>query len=199
MRYLSFFIAIVLSTFSLFAQIQDARIEGNVVDNSRAVIVGAKLAITNVKTQVRTEAETNASGSFTFPVVPPGFYTLKAEAKGFRTTEITNIEVNVGVTLRKDVVLEVGAVGETVSVEASSLGVQTTEATVQRAVTLRDIDTLPQLGRGPIALATYQPGVQLGTQPNDASLPASMATGRAQTTILWTGSTSMTRRRRASV
>ena len=159
----------LIATVPLFAQIQDARVEGNVIDNTRAVIVGVKLVLTNTKTQVQATAETNSSGYFTFPVVPPGFYSLTAESSGFRKAELTNIEVTVGVTLRKDVTLEIGSVGETVSVEASSLGVQTTEATIQRAVTLRDIDTLPQLGRGPIALATYQPGVQLGTSPNDSS------------------------------
>ena len=169
MKRLSLVVAIGLFAISLSGQIQNARIEGNVIDNSRAVIIGASLVLTNVKTQVKTEAATDASGFYTFPVVPPGFYSLAAEAKGFRKGELTNIEVTVGVTLREDVVLEIGSVGETVSVEASSLGVQTTEATVQRAVTLRDIDTLPQLGRGPIALATYQPGVQLGTSPNDSS------------------------------
>ncbi len=169
MRRLSLAAAIGLWTLSLSAQIQDARVEGNVVDNSHAVIVGAKLVITNIKTQVRAEAETDTSGFYAFPVVPPGFYTLTAESKGFRREEITDIEVTVGVTLREEVVLEVGSVSDTVSVEASSLGVQTAEATIQRAVTLRDIDTLPQLGRGPIALATYQPGVQLGASPNDSS------------------------------
>jgi len=169
MRHLSLAVVSVLFPFSLAAQIQNARVEGNVVDNSHSVIVGAKLVLTNNKTQVQADAETDTSGYFTFPAVPPGFYSLTAESKGFRKGELTNIEVTVGVTLRQDVVLEVGSVGETVSVEASSLGVQTTEATIQRAVTLRDIDTLPQLGRGPIALATYQPGVQLGSQPNDAS------------------------------
>jgi hypothetical protein len=158
-----------LLPLSLFAQIQNARIEGTVTDTSHAVIAGAKLTITNTKTQVKAEAQTNASGFFTFPEVPTGFYNLTAESAGFRKESVTNIEVNVGVTIRQDIVLEVGSVTDTLTVEASTLRVQTTEATVQRAVTLKDIDTLPQLGRGPIALATYQPGVQLGTSPNDAS------------------------------
>src|SRR5205823_13259286 len=62
-----------------------------------------------------------------------------------------------------------GTASEFVTVEATTERVPTGEATIQRAVRLRDIDTLPQLGRGPIALATYQPGVQLGTSPNDPS------------------------------
>src|ERR1700737_863691 len=120
MKSLPLAVTLGLFTLSLSAQIQNARVEGNVVDSSRAVIVGAKLVITNNKTQVKTEAETDAAGFFTFPVVPPGFYSLSAEAKGFRKGEITNVEVNVGVTLREDVVLEVGSTGDVVTVEANS-------------------------------------------------------------------------------
>ena len=74
-----------------------------------------------------------------------------------------------GVTLRQDVKLEIGTVTENVTVEATAVRVQMGEATIQRAITLRDIDTLPQLGRNPISLATFQPGVVLGTSPNDPS------------------------------
>ena len=154
---------------SLSAQIQNARLEGSVLDNSGATIPGAKLLIVNTKTQVKANVESNATGFFTFPTLQPGIYTLTAEAGGFRKSTLTNIEVNVGVTIRQDIKLEVGAVTDSITVEFNAIRVQTTEATIQRAVTLRDIDTLPQLGRGPIALATYQPGVQLGTSPNDPS------------------------------
>lgn len=159
---------LLLSTV-LSGQIQNARLEGNVLDSSGATIPGAKLSIVNLKTQAKADAESNASGFFFFPTLQPGFYTLTAEAGGFRKSTLTNIEVNVGVTIRQDVKLEVGSATESITVEFNAVRVQTTEATVQRAVTLRDIDTLPQLGRGPIALATYQPGVQLGTSPNDPS------------------------------
>jgi outer membrane receptor protein involved in Fe transport len=153
----------------LFAQIQNARIEGTVKDSTGAVIPNAKLLIVNTRTQAKLEAESDASGFYFFPSLQPGFYTLVAEAKGFRKETVNNIEVTVGETIRQDLKFEVGTLSETVTVEASNVRVQTSEATIQRAVTLRDIDTLPQLGRNPIALATYQPGVQLGTSPNDPS------------------------------
>ena len=161
-------IACVL-TLPLLAQIQSARVEGTVIDSSKAAIPGAKLALINDKTQVRLDVESDAAGFFVFATVPPGFYTLSAESQGFRKASLTNIEVTVGASLRQEVRLEVGAVSDSLTVEASAVTVQTTDATVSRAVTLRDIATLPQLGRGPIALATYQPGVQLGTSPNDPS------------------------------
>ncbi|HEY6392569.1 MAG TPA: TonB-dependent receptor [Bryobacteraceae bacterium] len=153
----------------LIAQVQNARIEGNITDSSGAVIPGVKLLIVNTRTQAKLEAESEVSGFYFFPSLQPGFYSLAAEAKGFRKETVNNIEVTVGVTIRQDLKLEVGTLAETVTVEASNVRVQTSEATIQRAITLRDIDTLPQLGRNPIALATYQPGVQLGASPNDPS------------------------------
>ncbi len=159
----------LLFVLTLSAQIQNARVEGTVLDNSASSIPGAKLLITNSKTQVKYSSEANASGFYFFPSLQPGMYTLTAEAGGFRKTTLTNIEINVGVNIRQDIKLEVGAVTDSITVEFNAVRVQTTEATIQRAITLRDIDTLPQLGRGPIALATYQPGVQLGTSPNDPS------------------------------
>lgn len=161
--------ALALLAFPLFAQVQNARMEGTVQDSSGAVIPTAKLSIVNRKTQLRYETTANADGAYVFPALPAGFYTLTTEANGFQKSAITNIEINLGVTIRQDIKLEVGTVSDSITVEFNAVRVQTTEATIQRAITLRDIDTLPQLARNPIALATYQPGVQLGTSPNDPS------------------------------
>lgn len=151
------------------AQVQVARVEGSVQDSSGAVIPGAKVSIVNNRTQLRLDTTADAQGYYVFAQLPPSFYTLSAEASGFKKATILNFEVNLGVTIKQDIKLEVGAVTEVMTVEASSVRVQTTEATIQRAITLRDIDTLPQLARNPIALATYQPGVQIGNSPNDPS------------------------------
>ena len=167
----SFFVFLITCgvLLPLVAQIQNARIEGTVQDASGAVIPGAKLSIVNIRTQAKLDAEADAAGFYFFPSLQPGFYTLTAEASGFRKATVTSIEVTVGVTIRQDVKLELGTVTENVTVEATAVRIQTGEATIQRAITLRDIDTLPQLGRNPISLATFQPGVQLGTSPNDPS------------------------------
>ena len=52
-------------------------------------------------------------------------------------------------------------------VEANAVRVSTTDAQLGRAITMRDIDVLPQLGRGPIALAVFNTGVQI--DPSDTS------------------------------
>ncbi|MCX6608443.1 MAG: TonB-dependent receptor [Acidobacteria bacterium] len=158
-----------ISAFSALAQIQSARMEGTVQDSSGASVPGAKLAIVNTKTQARIAAESDAGGFYSFPTLTPGFYDLSAEANGFRKFTVANIEVNIGVTIRQNLKMELGTVTDTILVESSGVRIQTSEATIQRAITLRDIDTLPQLARNPVALATYQPGVAIGTNPGDAS------------------------------
>lgn len=165
------FLATLLASLTLFsfAQTTNARLDGSIQDQSGAVIPNAKVVVVDSKTQTRAEATTDASGNFVFPTLQPGLYTLTAEVQGFRTSVIRNIELSVGGTVSQIVKLEVGQAAETVSVEASSLTVQTTESQVSSAVLLRDIEILPQLGRSPIALAIFQPGVQIDVRAGQDS------------------------------
>src|SRR5207253_10780010 len=63
--------------------------------------------------------------------------------------------------------LKLGQATESVVVEANAESVQTTDSQLARSVTIREIDTLPQLGRTPITLSVFQPGVQIN--PGDVS------------------------------
>jgi hypothetical protein len=157
----------VLVVVPALAQTQNARLDGTVQDPTGAVIPGASLTLTNVKTQVKAQTTSGAEGSYVFTAVKPGIYTLETDSTGFRKSVIEAIELNVGGTVSVIVRLEVGAATESVVVEASTVSVQTTESQLSRAVNMRDIDTLPQLARTPITLAVFQPGVQIN--PSDSS------------------------------
>jgi len=71
--------------------------------------------------------------------------------------------------MSQDVTLEVGQVTETLEVRANAVSVQTTDTQINQSVTLSDIATLPQLGRTPITLAIFQPGVQINPQADGSS------------------------------
>ena len=58
---------------------------------------------------------------------------------------------------------------ETIEVQANTISVQSTDAQVANSVTIKDIETLPQLARTPITLAVFQPGVQINPQANGSS------------------------------
>jgi hypothetical protein len=155
-----------LTTF-VSAQVTTSRLEGVVQDQSGAVVPNAKVVVTNKQTQAHAEVTTDASGNYVLPSLQPGFYTMSVEAAGFRKSVLNNIELNVSDTVAQNVRLEVGQTTESVVVEATTVAVQTSDSQISRAVTMREIDTLPQLGRTPISLTTYQPGVQINA--NDVS------------------------------
>jgi hypothetical protein len=150
------------------AQVASARLEGLVRDSSGAVVPGAAISVVNTRNQARAETLTTSDGLFVFPSLQPGLYTLGVEAAGFHKTVVSNLELNVGATVLQNVKLEVGAIPELVEVQAGQERVQTSDAQLTRAVTLRDIESLPLMGRSPMGLAIYSTGVQ--TDPNNASI-----------------------------
>ncbi len=172
MNFHKLFAVAVLSaalTVGAIAQTTNARFDGTVQDQSGASVPNAKIEVVNTNTQARTEAKTDASGNFVFPTLAPGIYTVTVEASGFRKTVVSKVELSVGGTASQIINLEVGEVTQTISVEASALTVQTTESQVSSAVMLRDIEVLPQLGRQPIQLAIFQPGVQIDVRAGQDS------------------------------
>ena len=150
-------------------QVPTGRIEGTVQDSSGAVIPGARLSLVNERTQARLHAEAGGEGFYVFASLQPSIYTLTVEAQGFKSAIINGIELNVGIN-NQVVTLEVGQVTESIAVAANAIRVQTTDATVQRAITLRDIDTLPQVSRSPIFNTLYQPGIQTSGRVNGQRL-----------------------------
>lgn len=154
-------LAVLVGYALSMAQVSTARLEGLVQDATGAVVPGATVSVVNNRTQARAEVSVSPEGLFVFPSLQPGIYTLSVEAAGFRKAVVSNIELNVGATVSEIIKLEIGAVTESVVVEANAVRVQTTEAQISRAVTLRDIEVLPQLGRAPIILAVFNPGVQI--------------------------------------
>ena len=69
-----------------FAQRTTGTLRGIVQDPQTAVIAGATVTATNDATNVSNNTVTTSAGTFDFPSVLPGIYTVKVEAKGFRTT-----------------------------------------------------------------------------------------------------------------
>ncbi len=164
--YLAIFALLVTASFG---QTTTSRLEGSVQDQTGAVVPNAKVDVLNTNTQNRASATTDASGNFVVPSLQPGMYNVTVESAGFRKTTLTNIELTVGATSSQLIKLEVGQTTESVQVEASTLSVQTTESQVSSTVNLRDIEVLPQLSRSPIALAIFQPGVQIDVRAGQDS------------------------------
>jgi len=163
MRLLGISLALLLVCRISTAQVATARLEGIVRDPSGAVVPGASVRVVNNRTQVSAEASTTSEGRFAIASLQPGVYTLHVEAAGFRSAKVDNLELTVGATVPLNVRLELGNKQDLIVVEAAEERVQVTDAQVARAVTLRDIEVLPQLLHVPITLSIFSAGVQVDT------------------------------------
>src|SRR6266568_4402254 len=93
-------------------------ISGVVKDSSGAVVANAAVqAASDVLIERARTVTTNGEGRYTIVDLRPGTYVVTASAPGFDTVKQT-IEVPANVTVPVDATLKVGAVGETVNVEA---------------------------------------------------------------------------------
>src|SRR2546421_2348442 len=149
----------------LFAQSDLGRISGFIKDPAGATIANAKLTIRN-NTGVERQTTTNESGYYVITNVPPGLYTMIAEATGFQRYESSNNKLDPSADLVIDATLTVGTASQTVEVSASAVQLQTESAAVQKLVTREQIDSLELNGRNPIGLAALMPGARSGTLAN---------------------------------
>ena len=135
------------ATGTLQAQTASAQITGTVHDVSEAVIPGVKVTVTNQLTGAVRETTTSSTGSYTIPFLPVGVYSVAAELEGFRVAIRSDIELNVNQVIRVDLELEVGAITETVEVQAVAAAIDTETSTVGHVVTHRQVTELPLNGR----------------------------------------------------
>ncbi len=143
------------------AQNSTGTIAGVVKDESGAVVVGATVSVVNLGTNARYSGVTDSIGNYSIRGLPISGYRLIAESAGFKKFETTGIQVQINETARVDPVLQVGAVTDTVQVEASVVHVDTESATLKTVVDQRRIEGLPLNGRDALQLMRLVVGVQL--------------------------------------
>ena len=125
----------------------NATINGTVQDSTGAVISSAQVTLTNPSTgQVRT-VSSNDAGAYRFANVGVGRYTLSASSTGFEAYTKTDIVVNVAQTLEENVVLAVGSAGQTVTVQADALQVQTETSEISTLISGQQVTQLATNGR----------------------------------------------------
>ncbi len=100
------------------AQAVAGTIIGRVTDSSGAVIPGVTVTLTNTGTKLTRVVVTDTNGEYSAPSLPTGKYTVSAEISGFKTVTMSDVELGVDQHVRIDVKLEVGALTESVTIQA---------------------------------------------------------------------------------
>ena len=111
-----------------WSQTLNATLLGTITDVSGAVVPNAKVTITEMNTSVSRTGQTNESGNYLFPNLPPGTYAVTVEASGFKKETRSNITLLVDTNTRTDVQLSPGALTETVEVTGAPPLLQTDTA-----------------------------------------------------------------------
>ena len=144
---------------SLFAQKYSGTITGTVTDPQGAVVSGAQVTAKNQATGDTRTATTNASGVFVFPEEPAGSYTVSVKAPNFKDFVVKDVGLNVSSTATVNAALVIGGAGEQVTVEASTVQVDTSSGQVGNVVEGNEVRELPLNGRNFIELTQLAPGV----------------------------------------
>src|SRR5215472_16826797 len=151
--------AFFLTAAPLMAQFDTAEVLGTIRDNSGSVIAKASIVLTNQGTGIEAKTSTSEEGGYTFSNVKIGVYTVTAEAPGFSKAVAKDITVNVNARQRVDLVLQVGAVTESVEVTAAASALETDSSSRNQLINTQGVVELPLNGRAYSDLALLTTGV----------------------------------------
>jgi Carboxypeptidase regulatory-like domain len=156
-------VAALLIASAMYGQSGSATISGVVNDAQGAVIPNAKITLTNqAQGAVVRELTTGGEGTFVITPVQPGVYSLTVELSGFRQEKLSNINVSINDRIGLPAIkLEVGAVGESVTVEATTIQLETVSAERSGVVTGKQMVDIALNGRNYTGLLRTIPGASL--------------------------------------
>jgi hypothetical protein len=155
---------ILLFTLFVCASLQaqstnNQEISGQVQDSTGSVVPNAIVTVVNINTNLTRSARSNESGNYVIANLPIGRYNLSAEAQGFKKFLLTNVELTVDSKLAINAKLEVGAVTDSITVQAEAAQVETSTGEVGRLITGEQATQLQLNGRNFPQLLALAPGV----------------------------------------
>lgn len=157
------------------SQTNEGQLAGNVLDTGGAAVSGAEVTATNDATGSVYHTTSTSVGSYRFPSIQLGHFTVTVSASGFKQSVNKGVEVQVGNVTAFDIHLSVGGAAETVTVDAEAPTIQTQSSDVGGVVTTKQVLELPlALGgvgnlRSPEAFVFLVPGTVgpgSGNSPN---------------------------------
>jgi hypothetical protein len=150
-------LALCLFAASAFAQTTAGRLVGT-VSSPDGVIAGATIVVKYNQTQREQTVSSKEDGTFTFPQLEVGTYTVTVTAPGFKTFVANELKIDVGREYSLNPTLEVGGVNETVTVTAGADIINATSASLSNTVSQQQVKELPLVDRNPLDLINLQAG-----------------------------------------
>ncbi len=152
-----------------FAQGGNVTIAGTVTDASGAIVTGAEVKVTQKNTGSTRAATTNSSGQFNFTALPPTTYTVTVQAQGFKQF-VQDVVLLADQIRDLDVHLQIGAATQQVTVEASTVAVNTVSQELSQVIESSRVSDLPLNGRNAADLTLLVPGAVSAIANNSGAL-----------------------------
>ncbi len=116
---------------------------GTVTDSTGAVVPGAVVIALDSATGVSNRSVSTSSGSYRFPELAVGVYTVTTTASGFEVASATGVQVTINSVTSLNVMLKVGSQADTVTVDASGLRVEAQSSDISGTISNKQIEDLP--------------------------------------------------------
>jgi hypothetical protein len=117
-----------------FAQEYRGEITGRITDPSGAAIAPASVEVQGIETNVVVRSSSNETGAYLVPFLQPGLYSLRVEHAGFKKLERSGIRVLTNQPMEVDLALQIGAASESITINAESPQLNTTNADLGQVV-----------------------------------------------------------------
>lgn len=143
MRFLAVAACCLVASVAAFAQGERGTITGTVSDPAGAVVPAAAISARNTGTGELYNTTATGTGNYTLPSLPPGLYDVTVSAAGFSKSVQQGLRVDVAITIRVDVVLQVGSSTESITVTGGAEMLRTESAEQSQTISGITINSLP--------------------------------------------------------
>ncbi|MFN7919617.1 MAG: carboxypeptidase regulatory-like domain-containing protein [Bryobacteraceae bacterium] len=155
----AFLTAALAAALPLAAQISTGALVGTVKDASNAVVAGARVEAKNTATGAVRSTTTDGVGEYSIPNLPAARYNVTVTMQGFKTFSANDVALQVAQRLMLDARLEVGAVGQELTVTGAAPLIDTATSSVGQVVNTEAVEHMPLNGRSFWQLTQLTPGV----------------------------------------
>jgi len=150
----------------LFGQAYFGTVSGEITDPSGAVVPGVKVTLIDQQKGYQYNTTSDAAGRYLFTPIPPGVYSVSAEAQGFEKVVHTGIILSVTENATANLRLKVAGSKQTVEVQGQARHLDTEDAETGQVVNRRFINDLPLVDRYVLDFIELGPGMNNQSDSN---------------------------------
>lgn len=143
---------------------QTGSLHGVVRDPSGAPVPGVAIFLRHAGTGFLRRAETDEEGRYRLSGLPVGSYRMRAEHAGFDAVELADVEISVGASLEKNLVLTLSGPGSRVEVSEQQEAVEAASTSASVALGGERIEETPARSRNYLNFVALAPGLTSSPQ-----------------------------------